>query len=365
MGSGPAASIFSHPHRDYLMASDQPGDSPFDAPVGDPPVADSTNPPVADSTNPYASVPQLAPEPVLMAEAVSPPPPRAWTAFAIAGISLGVFLVGSLVMALVAIWVVHGEVTVALLRDEASFQTVSQSRIGLFILVVIPQFSLVAPTIIAALLSPRPARERLGLVRGHWPIWAWLAAAAATPLVGLMSGLITSLFMEESESLKQMSGIFREHGQQGFLIPLALMIGATPAICEELLFRGYIQTRLARSFGPAIGIIVASGLFAAFHLDFVHVVAVFPLGLFLGWLAWKSGSIFPAMLAHFVNNVLSVVAVVFAPEGQTDVLSLPTVAVSLMVISAGIVGMTAVVAASILYRRPLNSIPSAATDVAS
>ena len=72
--------------------------------------------------------------------------------------------------------------------------------------------------------------------------------------------------------------MFRSHGQNGFLFPLALMIGATPAICEELLFRGYIQTRLVRSLGPLLGVGIASFLFAAFHLDLVHVIAVFPLG---------------------------------------------------------------------------------------
>lgn len=278
--------------------------------------------------------------------------PRWWTAFAVAAVSLAAFVMTSSIMLLAALFLVHGELTLELLRDEGSLQAVSRSRIGLLALVVIPQLALVLPSVCAALLSPAPARRRLGLVRGQWPLWAWVAAAAATPLVGLVSGLVTGLFLEESESLKQMSGIFREHGQSGFLIPLALMIGATPALCEELLFRGYVQTRLVASLGPAAGVMIASLLFAAFHMDLVHVIAVFPLGLFLGWLAWRSGSIFPAMLGHFVNNVISVFAVVIAPEGQTDVLSLPTVAISLAVIGAGILGMTAVTIAAILYGRP-------------
>ena len=119
-------------------------------------------------------------------------------------------------------------------------------------------------------------------------------------------------------------------GERDFLIPLALMIGATPALCEELLFRGYVQTRLTRVIGASrSGIFVASLLFAAFHIDLVHVIAVFPMGLFFGWRLGEAVRIFPAMLGHFVNNVISVFAVVIAPDGQTDVLSLPTVAVSL------------------------------------
>jgi membrane protease YdiL (CAAX protease family) len=87
-------------------------------------------------------------------------------------------------------------------------------------------------------------------------------------------------------------------------------------------------------------------------MDFVHIVAVFPLGLFLGFVSWRSGSIFPAMLGHFVNNVISVIAVVLAPHGETDVLALPIAMVSLSVMGTGIIGLIAVVALSVRYGRP-------------
>ena len=202
------------------------------------------------------------------------------------------------------------------------------------------------------LCHPSKLAERLGLVRGHWPVWTWFAAAAATPLVGLVSSVVVGQFLSESASLKMMSEVFREHGQSGFLIPLAMMIGATPAICEELLFRGYVQTRLTRSAGPILGIVIASMLFAAFHMDIVHVIAVLPLGLFLGWVSYRSGSLFPAIIGHFVNNVVSVFAVVYAPEGQTDVLALPAIVVSISIIGLGMMGMAVVITASVLYGRP-------------
>ena len=277
---------------------------------------------------------------------------RWWTPIAVSAVSLGSFIFASGVMAVVAMMVVHGRLSPEILRDPESVRMVSQSRLGLFLVVVLPQLALVAPCLIAAYLSPVPTRERLGLVRGHWPLWVWFAAAAATPLVGMISGLVVGLFLEESETLKEMSQIFQEHGQSGFLFPLAFMIGATPAICEELLFRGYVQTRMTKSFGPLIGICFASFLFAAFHMDLVHVIAVFPLGLFLGWLTWQSGSLFPAMMAHFVNNVISVLAVAFAPQGNADTLALPSIAFTLGILALGCFGMVTVFIASIAYRQP-------------
>jgi membrane protease YdiL (CAAX protease family) len=130
------------------------------------------------------------------------------------------------------------------------------------------------------------------------------------------------------------------------------MIGATPAICEELLFRGYVQTRLTRTVGPAVGILISSVLFAAVHMDWVHIIAVFPLGLFLGFVSWRSGSLYPAMLGHFINNVISVIAVVYAPQGETDVFAVPIAIVSLSVIGMGIIGLIAVGVLTIARGRP-------------
>ena len=308
-------------------------------------------PVVAEQVLPAPDAPRVAGELVSEANVGGDPRARWWTPLAVTAISLAAFIFTSGLMAVVALVLVHGSINVEILRDPDSLKQVSESRLGLFIVIVIPQIALVIPCIAAALLSPVPTRERLGLVKGNWPVWTWFAAAAATPLVGMVSGLVVGIFLDESDALKQMTEIFREQGQSGFLFPLAMMIGATPAICEELLFRGYIQTRLAKSFGPILGVGIASLLFAAFHLDLVHVVAVFPLGLFLGWVSWQSGSLFPAILGHFVNNVISVVGVVLAPEDEPEMLALPAVAFTLGILLVGIAGMAVVAVVSVAYRR--------------
>ncbi|MGB7328137.1 MAG: CPBP family intramembrane glutamic endopeptidase [Rubripirellula sp.] len=309
----------------------------------------------------------------IVAVLVDPPPdessvrsnlrPRWWTPLVVIAASGAAFLLASTVLALAAVWVVFGEVSFEILGSAATMATLFESRWGLLLLFVMPQFALVAVPLAAARLSPEPMARRLGLVRGTWPTWAWIGSALATPLIGLVSGILVGLFLDESDGLKEISGVFRTHGQNGFLVPLALMIGVTPAICEEILFRGYIQTRLVRSFSPTIGVFVASFLFAAFHMDLVHVVAVFPLGVFLGMVSYRSGSLFPAMLGHFVNNVISVVMIVMAPEDETDVLAAPAIAVTLSILVVGILGMAATVAAAVMYGPPGNGDSIASGDI--
>src|SRR6056297_3025717 len=301
-------------------------------------------------------------------EQSSPPPPhRIWSVFVVVAASLVVFMLASAVMFFVAVFAIFGELTLARLSDPNLMSEVTQSRIGFPIVVVLPQLALIIPCVVAAYLSPMRIRQRLGLVRGNWPGWAWLSAMFATPMVGMFSGFVGGLFLEESDHLKELGTIFRDHGANGFLVPLALMIGATPAICEELLFRGYVQTRLTQSLGPVLsrslfpgmtqtlgatlGIFMASLIFAAFHMDPVHVITVFPIGLFLGWITYRSGSLFPAMLGHFLNNTLSVVIMVLAPEDATDTLDLPSGLFLITILVAGMIGMIGTVVASVFFSR--------------
>jgi membrane protease YdiL (CAAX protease family) len=218
---------------------------------------------------------------------------------------------------LFVMWLIHGSIGLEMFQDSAAIQSVTQSRLGLSVTLIVPQAMMILPVVVAAWLSPTPFTERLGLVRGTWPLKLWISSAVATPIVGLVSSMIVGGLMGESESLEEMTSIFRGLGEGGFFIPLALMVGLTPGICEELLFRGYVQTRLSERLGGLFAILVTSVAFAAFHMDLVHSTAVVAIGIYLGWLSWASGSIFPAMIAHFVNNFLSVAAVVFLPESAT------------------------------------------------
>ncbi|HBV62915.1 MAG TPA: hypothetical protein DEF45_07830 [Rhodopirellula sp.] len=281
----------------------------------------------------------------------TPSKERWWTSLAVIGISLLFFLSASVVMTIVAAIYVHGSFSASLFSNPDSLRQVTQSPVGLLLMIVTPQLALVTPCLIAAYLSPQPMRQRLALVKGNWPVWAWISAALATPLIGMISGIIIGLFLEESAALKEMSDIFRQQSQSGFIAQLILMIAVTPALCEELLFRGYVQSRLTRVFRPVFGIIVSSIAFAAFHMDPVHVIAVVPLGLFLGWLTWQSGSLLPAILAHFANNLVSVLAIVIAPTADTNTFSLPALEFTLGIFLLGCIGIAATSFAAIAYRR--------------
>src|SRR5262249_56428048 len=77
---------------------------------------------------------------------------------------------------------------------------------------------------------------------------------------------------------------------------------------EELIFRGLLYGWLAGRWGGTVAWIVSSLAFAAAHVELAHVLLVLPLGLWFGWLRRRTGSLWPSLVAHMMNNGLAVAA---------------------------------------------------------
>jgi len=92
-----------------------------------------------------------------------------------------------------------------------------------------------------------------------------------------------------------------------FVATLAALAGLAPLV-EELVFRGLLYGWLAGRWGTVVAWIVSSLAFAAAHIELAHVILVLPLGLWFGWLRRRTGSLWPSLVAHMVNNGLAVVA---------------------------------------------------------
>jgi sodium transport system permease protein len=92
---------------------------------------------------------------------------------------------------------------------------------------------------------------------------------------------------------------------------LLIGIAVLPGVCEEVLFRGLAvyawQTRLR----PAWLCVAVGAAFAFFHFDIYRMAPVFLLGVILTGVRIMSGSLFPGMLWHMVNNSLALSATAF------------------------------------------------------
>lgn len=92
----------------------------------------------------------------------------------------------------------------------------------------------------------------------------------------------------------------------GGVLILIAVIALSPAICEEVLFRGAMLSGLKDRFPQWATVMIVGVAFGMFHLSIYRFVPTALSGLMLSYLVVRSGSIFPAMFAHFVLNGLSV-----------------------------------------------------------
>ena len=148
--------------------------------------------------------------------------------------------------------------------------------------------------------------------------FAWHRRAAAVLLVSMLAGLVytpaSSWFVQflterfealDLSHLELIAGFLCE-GPVPERLLFAVVVLLIAPVGEELVFRGFLWSALEQGSSRWIAWILTSLLFALYHGDPLHILAVLPLGLILGWLRMVSGSIWPSIAVHFGNNAMAV-----------------------------------------------------------
>lgn len=160
-------------------------------------------------------------------------------------------------------------------------------------------------------------------------------------LMMIVSVIFVQLFPESAQNVEQ---TFGELLNQPFGL-IVLVVAVMPAIGEEIFFRGFTYGSLQHKYGAVWGIIISSLIFGAFHMSLVKFIPTAMLGACFAYIAYKSGSIVIGMCLHFINNLISLIAMEY-PEQMGKVLPIlmksevTTMDIVIMVI-VGVVGVAA------------------------
>lgn len=114
-----------------------------------------------------------------------------------------------------------------------------------------------------------------------------------------------------------------------------LAVTLVPAVCEEAFFRGLVLTSLYAGRGPRAALLGSAALFSFAHFSPWHLPALFLLGLLLAVMVYWTHSVYPAMLAHLANNMLSVAEVNLEAYTGVEVVN-PASRAGLLLLAAGV-----------------------------
>ena len=89
---------------------------------------------------------------------------------------------------------------------------------------------------------------------------------------------------------------------------VVFMVSIVPSICEEVFFRGYVQTSFELRLKPLWAAFITAVFFGIYHFNPYGLVALIALGMYFGFAAYLSNSIFVPVFLHFINNFVAAVA---------------------------------------------------------
>lgn len=145
-------------------------------------------------------------------------------------------------------------------------------------------------------------------VSGRWLLFGGVGAGLLGIMFKILAGVAyVTATGDESNPQEALQVAMREAGVSAVL-PLFLFVGLLVPLAEEVLFRGILYSWLRR-WGVPVAVAVSALVFGAFHgLNFMLFGAA-AIGVINALLYEKSGSLWPAIVAHAVNNALAAILI--------------------------------------------------------
>jgi membrane protease YdiL (CAAX protease family) len=99
------------------------------------------------------------------------------------------------------------------------------------------------------------------------------------------------------------------------IISIAIMA----PLVEELLFRGAIQGHLLRKgMNPWTALFIASAIFGIIHMNPIQIPFAFAIGMIFGWLYYRTGSLVPGIVGHFINNSIACIQMAVSTKEELN-----------------------------------------------
>jgi uncharacterized protein len=220
---------------------------------------------------------------------------KAWGYWATLGWAVLAYGLGQIAATVVAVWWQHGDLSslVATPYDGkiVALSVFALNPITVAVLLVAVRLAQSNPADYLALVLPR-ARDAIPAI-----IYLILLIAASDAALYLSGQPLVTFFQLQS---------YTTAAAEGWLPALAFAAIVVAPAGEEILFRGFLYRGFVRPGRLAWpGILATAVLFALPHVqyDWVGMLQILAIGLFLGWMRWKSGSTLLTFILHALFNL--------------------------------------------------------------
>ena len=127
--------------------------------------------------------------------------------------------------------------------------------------------------------------------------------AASSPFIHSAKSLLDKL---NDLVDKTYGNLLSAHSVLGVLLVI-IVVSIVPAVCEEVMFRGYIQRSFEFKMKPIWAALITAVFFGLYHFNPYALLPLMALGFYFGFAAYKSNSIFVPMSMHFLNNFVAII----------------------------------------------------------
>jgi len=164
------------------------------------------------------------------------------------------------------------------------------------------------PPVVLALTTTRSWVQTLRL--RPVPLTTWGSSMALAfcfhPLILWFQQFVMHLYPMSVDTSHMQQALQQIVGGAPGMWAIVLTMAIAPAICEELAFRGYIFSGLLKAVKPFNAILISAILFGAMHGLLQQSIVATATGILIGFLAWRTGSLWPCLAYHAVHNAITV-----------------------------------------------------------
>jgi len=155
------------------------------------------------------------------------------------------------------------------------------------------------------LMILRPEKEPMSYMKGKKVLLnSIIGVLILVPILALTS--LLSVFMEEMGGGEPPTLVGGVDGTAD-IIYMGIAIVIIAPFIEELLFRGYLFDQIRKKASPMVAILSTALLFALVHFSIATMIPIFIMGVIMGVLRERTGSIIPSLLFHSLNNLFALV----------------------------------------------------------